>query len=351
MALQNSIQYEPLPREEVVKAVERRKPSRVPLVRAKWLTAELRQQYGAWINELDRFPEDVVDPERFLIIDYKNMGLSWEIPVSGALDAAAIVDDWAKLDEFVQKLPNPENDERIERIVSIAEQAHAENRYLMHTQWSLFYERPWQIRGMQNLLIDYCTNPEKVHVLNRALCDFYIKYIRVVGRKLKPDGFWTSDDLGHQTQLMMSPKILREFIKPYYVEIGKALKEQNMHWWMHSCGNNTEVLGDLADVGVDVFHPVQKGAMDEVSVAHDFGDRLVFCAGIDIQHVLQEKSVQEVRNEVRFLIDTFDRPEGGMCIAAGNGIVEGTPFENIEAFLDEALRYGTIHRNCMNDSR
>lgn len=65
MALQNSIQCEPLPREEVVKAVERRKPSRVPLVRAKWLTAELRQQYGAWINELDRFPEDVVDPGAF----------------------------------------------------------------------------------------------------------------------------------------------------------------------------------------------------------------------------------------------------------------------------------------------
>jgi hypothetical protein len=33
-----------------------------------------------------------------------------------------------------------------------------------------------------------------------------------------------------------------------------------------------------------------------------------------------------------------------MCIAAGNGIVAGTPFENIEAFLDEALVYGTAHR-------
>jgi hypothetical protein len=29
-----------------------------------------------------------------------------------------------------------------------------------------------------------------------------------------------------------------------------------------------------------------------------------------------------------------------MCIAAGNGITAGTPLENIEAFLDEAARYG-----------
>jgi hypothetical protein len=57
-----------------------------------------------------------------------------------------------------------------------------------------------------------------------------------------------------------------------------------------------------------------------------------------------------VREEVRFLIDTFDRPEGGMCIASdrapvgGNEIVGGTPFENIAAFLDESVRYGTEHR-------
>jgi hypothetical protein len=47
---------------------------------------------------------------------------------------------------------------------------------------------------------------------------------------------------------------------------------------------------------------------------------------------------------VRFLVDTFDRPDGGMVLAAGNGIVSGTPFDNIEAFLDEAAKYGDSHR-------
>ena len=34
-----------------------------------------------------------------------------------------------------------------------------------------------------------------------------------------------------------------------------------------------------------------------------------------------------------------------MCIAAGNGIVAGMPFENIEAFLEEAVTYGEAHRS------
>jgi uroporphyrinogen-III decarboxylase len=67
---------------------------------------------------------------------------------------------------------------------------------------------------------------------------------------------------------------------------------------------------------------------------------LTFLAGFDVQHTLQEGTPEEVRQEVRFLMDTFNRPEGGMCLAAGNGIVSGTPLENIAAFLDEAMRYG-----------
>ena len=83
--------------------------------------------------------------------------------------------------------------------------------------------------------------------------------------------------------------------------------------------------------------------MDEQAVAGEFGDRLTFLVGFDVQHLLREGTPDEVRAEVRYLIDTFDRPDGGMCLAAGNGIVAGTPFENIEAFLDEAVAYGAAH--------
>jgi uroporphyrinogen decarboxylase len=161
---------------------------------------------------------------------------------------------------------------------------------------------------------------------------------------LKPDGVFTSDDLGHQRGPMMSPATFHEFLYPFYCEIGAECRKHGLHFWLHSCGDNTRLLPDLVSSGLDVFHPVQKGTMDEKRIAADFGDRLSFLAGFDVQHILREGSVENVRAEVRFLIDTFDGPGGGLCLAAGNGILPGTPLSSVDAFLDEAVRYGTEHR-------
>jgi len=49
----------PLPRHQVINAVERRHPSRIPLVRAKWWGEGLHEQYGERLHEFDRYPEDV----------------------------------------------------------------------------------------------------------------------------------------------------------------------------------------------------------------------------------------------------------------------------------------------------
>jgi uroporphyrinogen decarboxylase len=338
--------YPPLPRSEVIKAVERKSPRRIPLVMAKWWGEGFTERHGADLDRFERFPEDAafmwIEP-----IPYAEMGLSWDIHTQGAHDTRWILDDWNRLDEFIDKLPDPEKSAHFEPLYALAEQARKDDRYLIFAFWRLFFERPWEIRGMANLLTDFYTEPEHVHRLYDALCRLYIGYIQRARREFAPDAFWTSDDLGHQTQLFMSPKVFRQFLKPYYLRIGEALRPHGapaLHWWLHSCGNNTAILGDLAEAGVSMFHPVQKHTMDETAVAQQFGDRMGFLAGIDVQHVLQEKDAQGVREEVRFLIDTFDRPEGGLCLAAGNGILPGTPLENVEAFLEEALEYGAAHR-------
>lgn len=334
--------WKPLPREEVIKCVERKTPLRPPLVMAKWWGEGLHDQYGDRLKEFDRFPQDsavVTIP----MLNPKEMNLSWEVDLTAAYDARVILDDWAKLDEFIEKMPKPENDRWMNEAEKYTKEAYETGIYVHFGWWNFFFEKGWSIRGMENLMMDYMVEPEKVHKMNQALADHYCAYLRHGHERFPYDGFWTSDDLGQQSGLMISDQIYREFMKPYYKQVADTLHELGKHFWLHTCGDIAIILDDLKEVGVDMLHPLQKGTLDQDKIAREYGDKMNFLVGMDVQHTLQEGSLEEVRQEVRRIIDTFDRPEGGMAIASGNGIVSGTPFENIEAYLEEALAYGTAH--------
>jgi uroporphyrinogen decarboxylase len=335
----------PLTKAEVKKAIERKGPRRVPMLLTHWWGEGLHEQYGDRLKELDRYPEDVTMVSAWGV-DAERMKLSWYDPSKrgGAHDAGGVIPDWKHLDEFIAKMPDPEAPGRFDDLLAPAKAAHKADRYLVFAVWHFFFERPWFLRGMENLMLDYYLHPEEVHRMHDALCRQYEGLIRRAARELKPDGFFTSDDLGNQRQLMMKPEHFREFLKPYYMRIGNLCRELKLDFWLHSCGNNTEVMDDLIECGLSVFHPVQKGTMDEASTVKRFGKRLAFQVGFDVQQTLPHGTPDEVRAEVRRVIDLFDQPDGGMIMASGNGIVSGTPFENIEAFLDESLKYGTSHR-------
>jgi uroporphyrinogen-III decarboxylase len=61
---------------------------------------------------------------------------------------------------------------------------------------------------------------------------------------------------------------------------------------------------------------------------------------MDVQRISPFGSPEDVRKEVRFLFDTYHRREGRLILTAGNGMTADTPYENLAAFLNEAVVYG-----------
>lgn len=287
--------------------------------------------------------DDPANPARIPGYSWMNLPPPPAPAAAAGHDANVAIRDWKQLDGILAAWPDPRIPELFagqkERIAQ-----HAGGRYVLATWWFCFYERIWSLRGMENILCDFTLNPKPVHRLLDALADFYCVAIERAGRELGADGIFTSDDIGMQTGPMFSPDIFREFFKPRYARLFQAAHDAGMHFWLHTCGDVRAFMDDFIDIGLDVIHPIQKYTMDEREVARRFGDKLCFWAGMDVQQILPRGTPDDVRREVRFMVDTYDRPDGGCMLTAGNAVTPDVSIENLFAFYDEAYHYGLQHR-------
>jgi uroporphyrinogen-III decarboxylase len=197
---------------------------------------------------------------------------------------------------------------------------------------------------MENLLMDFHLNRQPAHRLLDAITDFCCGMIRRGAKELHTDGVWVTDDLGTQGGPMFGLETFREFFRPCYTRMIQTAHDCGMHFWLHSCGNIEIFLQDFIDIGLDVVHPLQKYTMDERRIAQRFGGKICFWAGMDCQQILPRGSEQDVRREVRFMIDNYDRPDGGCMMALGNVASSDVPVENLKAMFDESYNYGQTHR-------
>ena len=334
-----------LTRDEVRAAIRFKKPPRPPRAFTKWWGEGLYEQYGSRLSMFDKYEEDVVvvgfpQPS----FSHRDDGFCWRLPKieydrKTGHDARAALPDWKYLPDMLEKLPDTDVPGIFDDAKRIADKAHAEGKYVLIHHWSLMFERIWNFRGMENLLTDYYEYPDELQALHKAVNDTEIKLLYRAMEEVKPDGYMISDDLGTQKSLFMSPATFREFIKPYYKETWGIARENDVDVWLHTCGNVETIIGDLIECGLTVLHPLQKHTMDWDEIAAKWCGKLAFLVGMDVQDTLINASPDDVRREVRLMRDTFDTPDGGFLYAAGNGIVGGTPLENIEAFLNEIITY------------
>lgn len=356
MTTHGSSERPALPRGEVVKAIEHRNPARVPMMIHQWTNPKAYGDREGEVHEiLSRYPNDMYTaiPRMPSKWDDRSAGLpskySWlnvPPPPKGAAvahDANVGLRDWDQLDGVLAAWPDA-NAPWMYEGVSGNRSAQAAGRYTALHFWYCFYERLWDLRGMENILCDFYENPDKIHRLMDALTEFYCAVIRRGAKEVGADALYTTDDIGMQTGPMFSPEIFREFFKPRYAKLIRTAHDCGMHFWLHTCGDVSLFLDDFIEIGLDVIHPIQKYTMSEKEIASKYGGRICFWTGMDVQHTLPRGKPEDVRKEIRFLIDTYDRPDGGCMVTCGNGVTPDVPPANLEAFLDETYKYGTEHR-------
>jgi uroporphyrinogen decarboxylase len=187
-------------------------------------------------------------------------------------------------------------------------------------------------------------NPETARALLRKVCDYWLKYARLIleAAEGRIDLMWTMDDLGTQNGLFISRDMCREYIMPLITERARLFKDFGARVAMHSCGGIFEIIPDIIQAGVEVLNPIQPKArgMDRRKIKSEFGDKLIFHGSVDQQEILVFGSPEDVKRETLECLRTLGRG-GGYIVAASHELETDIPIENVLAMFDTAQEYRT----------
>lgn len=258
------------------------------------------------------------------------------------LAEATSIDDLAKY-----PWPDPNDPSRVAHVKEQARQLAEQNEYaIMATPWLLFpLERAFAMQGMDRFLINMVSHPGFAQALLSKigeLCKSLMRnFLREIGDCI--DIIKIGDDLGTQKSLLISPTMYREMLKPIHADFIAHIKDHtDAKVLFHTDGDVFPLIEDFIEIGIDILNPIQTSAgkmANLTELKERYGSRLVFCGGIDTSHHLPNGTPEEVREEVRRVIEIL-APGGGYLVSSVHTIMDDVPPENILAMVDAAEEYG-----------
>jgi len=210
--------------------------------------------------------------------------------------------------------------------------------YVRGMVWHTLFERLSMLRGFENMLLDPYTNEDDFCRLRDRIVEYHLAIIdQWLERKV--NGIFFSDDWGSQRGLLMNPDDWRRFYKPSYKRMFERVRSGGAHVWMHLCGDITAILPDLIEIGLNVLNPVQPQAMNVKRLSSEFGGKVCFNGGVDVQGTLIRGTPADVKREVHALVDLFGRFNGGYIGGTSHSIMPETPLDNVIAMYEAFLEY------------
>lgn len=262
-------------------------------------------------------------------------GCVWEnIGVSSLGEVKrTVLKDWADWDALT--IPDIRDPKRWESLDGARDRAG--DKFLLAGGISL-YERVHFLRGLEDTWVDIHVNPSELGRLIDVLVDMNLFAIERYA-EAGADGYMWCDDWGLQNQLMISPESWREIWRPRYARVYRAAHDAGLLTFLHSCGDITDILDDLIDIGLDVIQMDQQENMGLDLLGQRFGGRITFWCPVDIQATMVHGTVDDIRAYCRKQVKTLGRPQGGFIAKSyGDPAGAGHAQEAIDAMCQEFIR-------------
>src|ERR1051326_7558431 len=197
------------------------------------------------------------------------------------------------------------------------------------------YDEPRQLLGEEELSVAYYEQPELIHDILQTIGDTACRVLERVSATVLIDQLSVHDDMAGKTGPMIGPKLVEQFMKPYYRRVWELLQSRGAGLFKQdSDGDLKPILPQLLDCGINFMYPMEPAAgMDIVKVREQYGTRVALMGGID-KHVLR-RSKEEIVAELEYKIPPMIRT-GGCVLGLDHRIPNGTPLENYRFYIQKA---------------
>lgn len=359
-------------RERILRAVSLQKPDKVP--------KDISWGFTPPVLEMFRQKTGADDPDEYFQTDIRFVGL--DLPPERAADEAenrrarfgryyhdlpanAEITEWGTAHEpgtfyhFTHIVPPLRHITRLDELEEFPfptfeepwRRAYASQRIAQHHARDLavggamavtIFEVAWQLRGMEELFLDFVLRPELAAYLLDRITEIRISMARFFAAQ-DVDVLILGDDVSMQTGMLMSPATWRTWFKPRLARIiQEALAvKPGLPIFYHSDGNPWEIIPELIEIGVTILNPVQPECIDPIAVKRAYGDRLALWGTIGTQTTMPFGTPDEVRREVKRRIETVGY-NGGLVLGPTHSLEPDVPWENIVALYEAIEEYGAL---------
>lgn len=199
---------------------------------------------------------------------------------------------------------------------------------------------PWsaamEMRGDEQVLYDTMDDPEFVHDLMR--------FATALSRR----GLDAMSEMGIQLWMfepsascsVVSPRIYRDFIKPYHEEIISYFEEQGKAITVHICGYLDPIMEDVVATGVGAISIDGPSSLEKLVQVTD--KRVVIIGNVETS-LFAEGTKEQIERAVEDCIEVAAKGSA-YILASGCEIPVNASVENVKYFLEAAHKYGRYQK-------
>ncbi len=196
------------------------------------------------------------------------------------------------------------------------------------------FEQCHFLMGFEDTLSNLYEHPDEMHELIDYICDYRLRYVKMLIDNLHPDVIFSHDDWGTKDALFMKPDMWREFYKEPYRKFYGYIRSRGVIAIHHGDAYLADIVDDMAEIGIQCW----QGVLPENNIPalqERLQGRMILMGGIGAAIDRADATEDEIRAYVRKALEE-NTPRGYYIPSITYGL-PGAVYPQVDAAIDAEI--------------